>query len=280
MTRRYIVGLALFLALWALTGCRKTDPEADRAAIERLVEQDSVWFDANTEVDSVGSGGRLDADTVVIWWRGKQMHEPAVIEINVVGDSAWVDWSRHNFGEFYSLVKPPDTTWLLWTKSVFETVRLRGIFMREGNDTEDDRGWKLTKVSLAFGRSDSAQTTFIDSLRIESASSGNVLIVDPLDTYYGLEDLIWFTPGEAVTVTLYTSDVAAEAFLHTWAFFYRRLHFDNVAAGVFRGTWNAQLLPFPRFAVFDLVTHGTIYGQEAPYDFCGWLLPYTIKTLD
>ena len=273
--------VVLVAAIVAAVGvsCKRADPEADKASIQGIVERDSVWFDGSTTVDSTG-GGYIDGDTAVIWWRSAQTHDEPDIEISLVGDSAWVEWSRHNFGDFYTLAKPPDTTWLLWSKKVVETARLRGVFTRVGEETEDDRGWELTGLSLASGRSDSAQSAFIDSLRIESATAGNVLIIDPLNTYYSLASLIWFTPGEAVTVTLYTNIEDGDAFLHTWAFWYRRLPFTNTGGGVFTGTWNAQLLPFPRFAIFDLVTHGTIYEPGQPYDFCGWLFPYTIRTAD
>ncbi len=278
------LGLVFSVAVMFMVSCQKADPEADKAAVQALVERDSVWFSANTEMGDSTSGGFVDGDTAVFWWRGTQTHDEPNLTIEVVGDSAWVDWSRHNYGDFYVLANlPTDDSLVLWTKDLVETARLRGVFTREGQTGDDDRGWKLNKVSLAYGRSDSAQTVLIDSMKIESATVGELVIVDPLNTYYGLEDLVWFTPGEEVTLTLYTDTEEGVAFLHTFVLiwpFYVRVPFTDEGGGVYSGTWHAQLLPFPRFAILDLMTRSTIYNPEAAYDFNGWLFPYTIKTAD
>jgi len=50
--------------------------------------------------------------------------------------------------------------------------------------------------------------------------------------------------------------------------------------GVFQGTWNAQLIPGFRFAIFDLLSRNTLLDKTAAYDFSGWLLPYAIKPAD
>ena len=282
MQKAAMLGFVFLVGGLFLVSCNKVDPEADALAIQGIVDRDSVWFEGSTTVDSTGTGG-LDSDTAVIWWRGAQTHDDPVVDIQVNGDSAWVEWSRHNYGDFYILANLPTDSLVLWTKNVVETAKLRGVFTRNGRVSDDDRGWALQKVSLAYGQSDSANTVRIDSLRIESATAGDILVVDPLSTYYGLENLTWFTPGESVTLTLYTNVEEGEAFLHTFVLlwpFYVRVKFDNAGAGVYTGTWNAQLLPFPRFAIFDFVTRSTIYTPDMPYDFTGWMFPYTIRTAD
>ena len=52
------------------------------------------------------------------------------------------------------------------------------------------------------------------------------------------------------------------------------------ARGVFTGTWHAQVVPSFRFGIFDLMARNTIYSEEGPYDFNGWLFPYRIRTAD
>jgi hypothetical protein len=278
-----VFGLVVFVTAAVLVSCVKPDPEADKAAVQALVEQDSVWFSASTTVDSTGTGGSFDSDTSVLWWRGTQTHDNPQLEVEVVGDSAWVAWSRRNLGDFYVLANLPTDSLVLWTKKVVETAKLRGVFKREGRTNDDDRGWVLDRISLAYGRSDSSQTISIDSMRIVSATAGEQVIVDPLETFYGLDNLVWFTPGEQVTLELYTNAEEGVAFLHTFVLiwpFYVRVPLTYDGDGVFIGTWHAQRLPFPRFAIFDLMTRSTIFNPDAPYDFCGWLFPYTIKTAD
>jgi hypothetical protein len=170
--------------------------------------------------------------------------------------------------------------WVLWDKNLAETAEVRATFLRTGTVDDEHRGWQLHTISLAYGASDSVNTVRIDSVRINCLSYPDLLIADPLNTYYDVEDLLTFQSLEDVTVTLYTNVVDGNAFLHTFILawpYYVRLPFANMGNGVYQGTWNAQIIAVPRFAIFDLLSHSTIYTETDPYDFNGWLLPYTIS---
>lgn len=282
MKKTVVIILAIVIVA-GFTGCKKQDVAADRAAIMALVERDTVHFATGTAHDSTsGSGYFAASDTMVLWWRGPQTHDTAVINVEVLGDSAVVNWSRRNFGDFYILAKPPDTSLLLWTKKLVETARIAAIFKREGKDSDADRGWRLKKISLATATSDSVNTVRIDSVTIHT-SLRHLVIKSPLITFFPVDSLFSFTPGEQVTVTLYTNATEGLAFLHTFILawpFYVRVPFNYLGDGVFQGTWNAQLVPSFRFAIFDLITRSTVYSPDAPYDFNGWLFCYQVKTAD
>jgi hypothetical protein len=281
MRQKAVIALMVLAGL-SIISCKKQDVAADKAAIMALVEKDTVHFNTGTTHDSTTGGYFAAGDTQVLWWRGPQTHDSAVITVEVKGDSAWVNWSRHNFGQFHILVQPPDTSLLLWNKNLVETARLCAIFRREGREADNDRGWRLKKISLALASSDSANTVRIDSIRMHS-SLRDLLIRDPLNTFFPVDSLFSFTPGEEVTITLYTNAEEGLAFLHTFILvfpFYVRVPFDYQGNGVFQGTWHAQVVPSFRFAIFDLLHRSTIYAPDAPYDFNGWLFPYQIKTAD
>jgi len=55
-----------------------------------------------------------------------------------------------------------------------------------------------------------------------------------------------------------------------------RAPFEDKGGGVHEGVWKAQLVPFPRFAIFDLMETSTIWSEDGVYDFHGILFPYTI----
>jgi hypothetical protein len=278
---RKVVALAAVLTLaLVLPSCKKQDVAADRAAIEALVRSDTTHYNTNTQHDSTG-GSFTDTDTAVFWWRGTQTHDSAPgVEVEVSSDSATVTWSQHNYGYFHVLALPPQETLQLWNKPLRERVELSAVYVRTGNASEDDRGWEFRRISLAAGASDSVNSVHIDSLRIES-SLQNSVIVDPLHTFYRADSLVHITPGELVTLTLYTNATSGKAFLHTFVLawpFYIRLSFNDAGGGVFTGTWHAQGFPSFRFAIFDLMARSTIYAPDGPYDFNGWLFPYRIQT--
>jgi hypothetical protein len=274
MTRKLLFAGVLVLA-FVVSQCAK---ETDEDALTDLINADSIWFNPNTEVDSTSDD--LDQDTVAIWWRGQQTHDDPIIEIQVTGDSAWVSYSRGNFGHFYSLAQIDTMPWVLWDKNLAETAEVRATFLRTGTVDDEYRGWTLHTLSLAYGESDS-NTVRIDSVRITTQTEAvDLLIADPLNIYFDVDSLLAFQSGEPVTLTLYTNVVDGDAFLHTFILawpYYVRLPFTNMGNGVYEGTWNAQLVAVPRFAIFDLLSHSTIYTETEPYDFNGWLLPYTIS---
>ena len=274
MKKGLITVTALAIAVLMISCAEQTDEEA----IEALIMSDNVWFDANTRVDSTSNSSR---DTVIIWWRGPQTHNEPTIEIDIVGDSAWVSWQRSNYGLLKIWAWCDTAPWMSWDKDLSETAQLRATFLRIGEVSDENRGWQLNSISLAYGVSDPVNTVQIDSLRINSSNYTDLIINDPLNTFYLIDSLVPFTSGEPVTLTLYTNVADGRAFLHTFVLawpFYLRLPFTNLGDGVYEGTWNAQLVEFPRFAIFDLVSHSTLYTPDGAYDFNGWLLPYNISS--
>ena len=280
MSRLLKLSLVLVAVLVVGAGC-KSKADLDKAAVCALVENDPTHFTGGTSSDSSENSLALDDTTEGLWWRGPQTHDSVpVIEVGVVDDSAWVAWHQHNYGQLLHWVKTCDTTAALWTKALTERIQLNAIFKRDGKTTDTDRGWKLKKISLVLGKSDTVNTVRIDSMRIQS-SLRNVLIVDPLNAYYKIDSLLTFTPAELLTITLYTNADNGLAFLHAfWGWLFIRIPFQSQGNGVFSGTWNAQIIPGFRFAIFDLITSKTLLDPTAPYDFNGWLLPYMIKAAD
>jgi hypothetical protein len=283
--RRAVIGAGLaLLAVLVLQCKKKPDTEADKAAVRSLATSDTSFFNANLKTDTTHDTTfvQLGADTTLLWWRNVRADSHPTISVDVVGDSGYVDWARRNYGYIYSLIKVPDTTWQLWPKKIVETARIRGIFRRTGPDTSANRGWRLQKISLASGASDSpAGVVRIDSLRIKSETHPDLVIRDPLNTYYRVDSLLRFTSLELCSLTLYTNVADGDAFLHSFLFiWYVRSPFTRIGDGVYTGAWRTQLLEFPRFAIFDFMDHRTLYTQSYGYDYSGWLLPYRIKNTD
>lgn len=128
---------------------KKENLEAEKQAIMRVITRNTIWFNVNTEVDSTTTTMITINDTLLKWWRGRQMHSQPIISIEINGDSAFVSWARKDSGPLYLLIKIPDTAWLFWTKVLSETVKINAIFLktRDVSDTIT-RGWQLEKIPL------------------------------------------------------------------------------------------------------------------------------------
>jgi len=281
-----LAAAALAVFAFATVGCDVVDKDIE--AIKELVLSDEVWFDAGSPEDSsvTPSGGVLAAaDSLWLWIRGPQTHDTASISIEVVGDSAYVEWSRNNYGSInsfpYIYDEEGDSVYIgFWQKELAESASIRGIYRRTGNPNDSARGWTIEKISCAIGASTGTSSVRIDSIHIKNAGGEyDFTITDPLNTFYDVTDLVAFHSGEEVTVTLYTNDEHTVAFLHTLVFVWPvRTDFENMGGGVHQGTWNVQLLQnIPRFAIFDVMDSMTLYDETYPYDYSGVLFPYTIQ---
>jgi hypothetical protein len=281
MRRALVLAFMFASVVTFVASCKKQDIDKDKVAVRALVEGDTTHFRPSTSGDSTESGLPTVDTTMGIWWRGPQIHDSLpLIDVEVQGDSAWVGWHQHNYGEVLHWVKTSETTAVRWAKPLQEAVQLNAVYRRDGKDTDTDRGWRLKKISLAYGQSETLNTVRIDSLRIHS-SLRDTLIVGPLDTYYHVDSLITFTPGERLDITLYTNTTNGYAWLHAfWGWLFIRLPFETQGDGVYTGTWNAQIIPGFRFVIFDFMTKNTLMDPAAPYDYNGWLLPYKIQTAE
>lgn len=283
MTRKTVLVALMLLATIGMF-CKKQDVDADKAAVLGLVQKDTTFFNANTKSDTSHPGGYINmGDTSLFWWRDwEQTNDSPDVQVSVAGDSGYVQWSRHNWSWINFLQRPhPDSAFETWRKRIAETMTIKGIFFRTGKDTDTDRGWKLRKISLITGQSDSTTGVRIDSLRIKSELNPNTVITKPLATYFQVDSLLRFRPLEPCSLFLYTNTPDGEAYLHSFLlWFYVRGKFTNMGGGVYAGFVNLQLLPIPRFAIFDVMDARTLHDRNYGYDYNGWLLPYIIKNQD
>ncbi len=284
---KYALIVALSLPL-LFSGCSKREDSEtlDETAIAELMESEGLFdMTAHFEGTAVDDSGTTDTtaaakDSIVpfLWGRKVIGHPEVTVELSIVSDSAFASYSVHTVGSLNILGWNPDTGWVGIQKPFSETSEFFAIFKRTRPIGAPHRGWALTDISGAEGISDSVNTVRIDSVRIQSTSYPDTLLTDPLDIF-ALADVMTFTSGEQVILTTYTNDPSLRVFLHVfmnlWPW-HIRVPFVNEGDGSYTGTWNAQLIPAVRFAVFDCLQYETLHDDAHPYDFNGWLFAYLV----
>ncbi len=284
--------LILFLAvLVALSGCSKkstNSEQTDEGAIREFISG-SDWFKLTNHYegeavsdsgDTTTTLGKIVPDTLtVLWGREITGHPNSHVTIDITGDSAFVSWEINTVGYFHIVRKLPDTLVHI-KKPLSQTDLLYAIFKRRGEGNLPHRGWELTKISGAEGTSDSVCTVEILSVNIQSQSYPDTTIEDPLELF-DIRDVFTFQTEEEVKLTVETNGEPAKLFLHIfthhWPWHFR-IPFQKEEGGTFIATWRVQRIPAVRFAVFDLLHYDTIYDDNYPYDFNGWLFPYVTKS--
>ncbi len=289
--------ILLLIALSVAPSCSKKgeNPQpatTDEEAIQDLIlGPDSTWFklighyegEATSDSgDTSTTPGKVLFDTLrALWGRQINGHPDSELDIHITGDSAFVSWTVKTVGYLHVVKWSSDSShWVHIKKPLSETAHLYAIFRKKGGVNLPHRGWELTKISGAEGRSDSVSTVEILSVNIQSASYPDTTITNPLDLF-DINDCFTFQTGEEVKITVETNGEPADLFLHVFTRFWPwhiRIPFQNNGGGTYTGTWRVQRIPAVRFAVFDLLRHETIYDDNYPYDFNGWLIPYLTKS--
>jgi len=293
-----VIGIIVFV------GCGKENPgevETDETAIRDFVANDTLWFNTTRHYEGeakndsggtsggmgMGSGevGILGEIDPLLWGRQILGHPNPQITVEVNGDSAYVAWEIHSTGYFNIYAWDPDSgqsgNWVIVKKELNETARISAIFKRTGNQGDPYRGWDLYAISGAWGTSEpeAQRTVNIDSLRIQCTTYTDTVFDTPLGITPILQTLT-FAPGETITLTIYSNVPDARVFLHifrnVWPYHIRVPFTFNNSNGTYNGTWNAELVPAVRLAVFDMLNKNTLEDDEYRYDSNGWLFFYLV----
>ncbi len=281
-----------------IAGCSKTtepEPQNDTEAIEWLIEENPRYFNSEGHYgDEDTTGGKLGILTPVIhyFWYRELGPEPTIhIDIDIVGDSAFITWTGEFDGTFHLFASdtfPPDTI-IEYTKDYTDFGTRYAIFRRHYQPHEDPqrrRGWRLEKVSGAEIISE-GNTVQIDSVRLNCVSYPDTLFSDPF-ALFAREDVVVLSPEEECSLTVYTNSEDIDhdyVFLHSWRrrIEHHRHHFTHIGNGVFTGVWFAPAstqgaMDVVHHCAFDMLDKQTLDDDVAPYDANAWLFPYLVTT--
>lgn len=277
----------LLLGSLLLVGCGQKGtslgPEAeitDRAEIEGLIKSNSDYFTSDVRIDSSAYplGKVLEGIEPVSFFREiKQFTKD--IDIHIVHPDTGVPYAEvavtaNLIGQFHTITM--DSTYL---KPIDDTAVRFAYFEKTGRPRppRHHRGWELKKISGVEIYSNPC-TKVIKSIHISSdLGSVDTVIID-VTTLMDKEDIFTFKPGELVTLEVETDSPEDIVFLHIP---HKRMPFQHVGGGLYVGSWRTTTDPWhfrwPKHAAVDVIDHGTIFDDQAPYDSRAWGMNYRVK---
>ncbi len=134
--------------------------------------------------------------------------------------------------------------------------------------------WKIAGTSGVRVKSvapvtSTAPDTHIESLRIQKANLDTTLS-DPLELFR-LRRILAAAPGEAVRLTVTTgADDDVVVLVHRGM----RFLFHNDGGGFYSATWIVPRVAGIHHFGVNVLSHGTLFDDAAPYASDAWLLPY------
>ena len=197
--------LFLPVAGLVLAGCGVKTEESDEEILRRLITT-SGWTNTSQKggIESHGFLPMEDTITPYGWYRQETGCDNPVINIYIVGDSAYVELSGNIWGNFHIIAYNPDSGGIRdHIKPYKDYCYLAAIFKRIGNEDED-KGWVMTDVTnINFNSSDIDPSVKLDSLMIIGGNPDSIMLYSP-DTLMPVGR--WVAKGDSLKAIAYTDD--------------------------------------------------------------------------
>lgn len=276
----------LFLGSLIVIGCDQKGtslgPEeeiSERAEIEGLIKSDVDHFTFDVRVDSTTYplGKTLERIEPVSFFREiNQITRD--IDIHIVHPDSGVPYAEvavtaDLIGQFHTISM--DSTYL---KPIDDTAVRFAYFEKTGRprNPRHHRGWELKKISGVEIYSNPC-TKVIKSVHISSDLGSVDTTITDVTTLMDKEDIFRFKPGEFVTLEVETESPDDIVLLHVP---HRRMPFHHIGVGLYVGSWrtttDSRHFRRPKHAVMDVIDHGTIFDDQAPYDSRAWGISYRV----
>jgi len=292
--------LSLVLAMSAvlLAGCGDALTSSEPASVtdddmlREFVDQDEIFDDLGpyeAGMASDGAGSREIIDPLNFWRTVDQRER----EVEVLFDSetgiANVTVYRDIWGDLHVLSEDM----VEYVKPFHhEGVRYATFLKDEDwkppqgqNDNGQNQGtiqgpkdrlrhgpWELVELSGFAAESDTL-TVSIASMRIQGGGV-DVTVDDPLELFAVPDELLAFSEGDEVTVTVSGAPPDGILFLHTRG---GKTFLESQGGGTFVGTWTVERRG--RHCVWvEVMAHDTIYDSEYPEDTLIWGMPYVVSS--
>jgi hypothetical protein len=285
------IGTAWVLAATTLLyGCFNSDDSptgpsgddenaADEAAIEASIGQE-LGSDAESDVLVWGedtAGGTRDAINTVRWWRELLRLEKTVqITIHRDGIPPSADVSVKTDASGVLHLVSGDGPEIERTNKDFEITGVRSLYFERRNARIlDQRRWVLKSMSGVEVQSPRT-TRKINSVRVQSGDI-DVTLTNVTDLV-PLSELMRIPMNTEVGITVDTGDATDAVFLHLRRD-HMRMPLESNGDGPFSGKFRTGSDAGRRHLAVDVLSHGTLFDQSAPYDNVVWGIPYKVRGL-
>jgi len=294
-TIRWLTPAALALLLVA-SGCdtSPTQVNEDLAALQSLIEAEADYFTA----DLFSGQGAEDPTTpakvladILPWRYGRQIlgiERDISIDIDNTTQpaTAAVTWTAEITGVFHVI----DTQANTYSKDYIDNLIRFATFERRGSTNTQHRGWRMTSVSGTEMESVGA-TVEIASINMTSTNGVDTTFTN-VSELKERDLLLVFAPLDTVTLTVTTGNTDDVVLLHypAWIAGHNMRHFVrrrliNNGDGTYTGHWvtrglvwrHGQLRNPPRHITVDVLSHGTVFTDDQPYDSVAWGFVYRVQ---
>jgi hypothetical protein len=279
---RFPILTAFVGATALLSGCFNSDtgPSSETAEDQAAIQAALIEDEDATEYSSVDlfsyadpADGPSAAPIATVRWRREVQevirNSRIVVERTDTGATADVFVTGQVLGLLHLWADEGDA-FALYDKDFANDGARHMVFVRE-RVSDRHRGWRL--AALSGVELPSPRTTRnINSVRVQAGDVDET--ITDVTQLVRVQDLIQLPADAAAEITVDTGDASDAVFLH-----FRRLHrteMTNNGDGTFSARMPVSGGRGPAHFVVDVLSDGTLYDDEAPYDNLAWGIPFLV----
>ncbi len=259
----------LLLATLAILNCRKRSSDEDE--IRTLLESDPL-FQLTSTFSGKPTSGSYKTMGPQNWYR--YIFPDSLVktyQITVVGDSAFVQAIWTLKGQFRIITGISGDTLTYVSKPLYDKAERKAIFKKIGGK------WRLVKITgIKFSPVSGSVPFTIDSVVINSASSGKKVFSDPLNSFLDTSQ-IFYQSGEMVNVKVYVRLTSLSyGYVHYW---HGSHHRDAMVVDTLYMVREFQMPTSPTRRNFfaDVITRSSLDTSNTEYLYEAWGFPYIVR---
>lgn len=271
--------LALLVCILILSGCKKEEKYTDEDAIMELVKN-SQFFNQRVPVGEDSAYIMRDSIVPVFWGREIKNFPSPVVDIYIIGDSAFVDYTGYDEGILHIWAWNADSNKIKYYKKDFADVSyIKGIFKRTGDVNDPYRGWELWSITGIHTFSRDIQPDFkIDSIKV---TLGNKVFIlkDPL-IFQKLSEVDTVHKNDIVGITVYVNVPVNHPYFHIIGpeNKHYRLKMNEVSPGIYEKiVVDSSDIKGYHWAVVDILADETLGKSDGIYKTELWFYLYYKK---
>ncbi|MEN3046576.1 MAG: hypothetical protein ABDH49_06315 [Candidatus Hydrothermales bacterium] len=273
----------LLIGLIIITGCKRgryADRYTDKEAIVELIRSSSI-FNQRAPAGNDSARLLLKGSVNPLFWGREIKNIPSPdIEIYIIGDSAYVDYTGYDEGILHLWAWVPDSQKVKHYKRDFSDIfYIKGTFKRLGDVNDPHRGWKLWSVTGIRALSRNVSPDFsIDSMEVRLGNKA-FKVKDPL-TFRKISEIDTVTKYDTVGIKVYVNKDVNYPYLHVLGpnNKHYRLFMKEILPGVYeKSVCDSSDVKGFHFIVVDILGDETLGEEEGVYKTELWFYLYYKK---
>lgn len=276
--RKIIAGIIMGIVI--LAGCKKEEKITDEDAIIEIIKSNPLFKQTVPTGNDSAYALLKEIINPLFWGREIKNIPSPKVEIYILGDSAFVNYTGYDEGILHLWAWVPDSNKVKYYQKNFSDVSyIKATFKRRGSISDPHRGWELWSITGIHALSKDANPDFkIDSMEVKLANK-IIKVKDPL-TFQKISEIDTVLKNDEVGIKVYVNKDVNYPYLHLLGpqDKHFRLPMDEISTGIYeKNIVDSSDVSGYHWIVVDILGNETLGTSEGIYKSEIWFYLYYKK---